>query len=230
MPLPPAPIGPIRYEDKTIAIILSEEDRARCYEYSGLRFIVNRTANNRDGAYREGRGALNDFEGLLAEVAMWRVCGRDPFQEKLILPYKEWKAKRATGLLLDVIGLEIRATALPTGKLVIHKDEPKDAAKVAANIPFVLAIVARSKWDPESVIRTGVAEVDALLESRDLPHYDREVLFMGHFLGRDVERRHYFTETPKPDYFVPQDELRPMQDLADGRFLDEAQYLADFLP
>lgn len=224
-----APLRNVTYGPGWIDLTLTAEDRARIYVQSFGRYYENRKGNNYDAAFRKGKGPLNDCEGLRGEVAVNFLCGRDPFRddellsdERLVQPYAEWAKAREDRRLVDVLGMEVRSTAWRKGALPIHLTGDRDAHK-ADNTPYVLAVTPaeRPPWGP---IVTGHRKVDAELAANNIPHFDLTVRLCGYAFKRDARDEHERKDWPDPCHAIPQSELRPLDDIAAGRFLTEGEF------
>lgn len=203
-----------------LSVRLSEDDLRLGYRCGVARYNKQRSGGNYDAAFRKGRGARNDIEGALGEIAFWRLCDREPPPE-MVLSMPEWARQRGPngGLLTDVLGVEIRATVHKTGGIYIHKDSARDLAKYET--AFVLAIVDWLPYYPEEGFTTGSQTIDAMLGKnleKDLQVYQRDVVFRGWCRGREVRDEHWYEAGPHPEYRVPQEELHRMEELAPGLF------------
>ena len=188
-----------------LVMSLEVEDLKLAQRCGEQRFAAQRGGRNFDGACRKGQGALNDIEGALGEIAAWLLHGIQPPSE-MVLSLPEWDQQRGPngGRLKDVLGLEIRTTTHKNGGLFVHKESSRDGVE-KDNTPFVLVVLNRtdSKFDPE-------------------------VTFAGWAYSYEAQERHYRHDLPVPEYLIPQQELRWMSGLADGRFMLPAVKSKDF--
>jgi hypothetical protein len=89
----------------------------------------------------------------------------------------------------------------------------------------VLAVtpVETGIWS-ERPIKTGNPCIDAALATNEIPHFDLTVILGGYAFITDIRPEHHKPLWRVPCDAIPQSDLRPLSDLAPGRFLTKDQH------
>lgn len=148
-----------------VEVTLSPEEVSAARAIAAERHASQRKAGRFDWkAKPDADGPLNDFQGLLGEVAVMHAFGYSPKDHVSVLSIEEWLRSRDG--ITDVAGMEVRSVARErndhksTSLIVKHdKDSGKD------DVPFVLV---------------------RLTESGVVGQYDRTVRIVGWTYGRNA--------------------------------------------
>ena len=196
----------ITYDSDTgqVEVLLSSLDMGTAAQVAKERHATQRQAGRFDWkASPDADGALNDYQGLLGEIAVKYAFGYEPKDHVAVLPITEWLKTREG--LTDVAGMEVRAVARRPGdrrgtSLIVKHD--KDAGKL--DVPFILV---------------RLTETDAIGQ------YAHTVRLVGWTYGKNAFKKNevgnylYWREegVDRPNFFVPEGKLSPMSSLYASR-------------